>query len=290
MQQILCSVGRGGFNTPPDVAIVQRCLNKIIPEVNITNIGKIDTQTIIGIDYFQGRYLGIKPTGRVLPKDETLIALNRSASHSWTQADRLTLPERGSLRRLTQLDFEHAAKRLDCELATIKAMAKVESLGSGFLPDGRPKILFEAHLFARATHQRFNVDFPDISSKYWNRTLYTGGSGEYERLLKAMALDRKAALESTSWGAFQILGENYALCNFRNVEQMIAAMFLDEVHQLNAFVWFVTNRHIKTHLQKKDWARVAQLYNGKSYAENGYDLKLKATYEKFANVSAFHAL
>ena len=37
-----------------------------------------------------------------------------------------------------------AANKLGCEVAAVRAVVDVES-GGGFLPDGRPKILFERH-------------------------------------------------------------------------------------------------------------------------------------------------
>ena len=52
--------------------------------------------------------------------------------------------------KLTIKDYQKAAKELNCEVAAIRAVAEVESLKGGFLPDGRPKILFERHVF----HQR----------------------------------------------------------------------------------------------------------------------------------------
>ena len=48
---------------------------------------------------------------------------------------------------LTEADYAAAAGRLGCSVAAIKAVAKVESKGSGFLPSGEPRILFERHVF-----------------------------------------------------------------------------------------------------------------------------------------------
>lgn len=46
-----------------------------------------------------------------------------------------------------------AAKRLGVDVPTVRAVAEVESNGVGFLPDGRPKILFERHIFSRLTER-----------------------------------------------------------------------------------------------------------------------------------------
>jgi len=46
-------------------------------------------------------------------------------------------------------DYSRAADLLGVDVATIRAVCDVETSGSGFLPDGRPKILFEGHVFWR---------------------------------------------------------------------------------------------------------------------------------------------
>jgi two-component sensor histidine kinase len=58
------------------------------------------------------------------------------------------------MQALTEEDYKRAARRLGCSVAAIKAVAEVEAPGSGFLPDGRPKILFERHIFRRQLIQQ----------------------------------------------------------------------------------------------------------------------------------------
>lgn len=49
---------------------------------------------------------------------------------------------------ITETAFDRAAMLLDCEAAALKAVQKVETGGKGgFLPSGRPTILFEGHIF-----------------------------------------------------------------------------------------------------------------------------------------------
>jgi N-acetylmuramidase len=93
------------------------------------------------------------------------------------------------------------------------------------LPSGKPKILFEAHLFSRETKHKYDYLFPDISSRHQNRALYRGGEGEYKMLKKAMLLDRIAALRSASWGKFQILGLNCQMAGEANLSSLVGAMF-----------------------------------------------------------------
>jgi peptidoglycan hydrolase-like protein with peptidoglycan-binding domain len=50
-------------------------------------------------------------------------------------------------KRLADRDILAVANDLGVEVAAIKAVYVIESRGKGFLPDGRPKILFEGHIF-----------------------------------------------------------------------------------------------------------------------------------------------
>ena len=106
--------------------------------------------------------------------------------------------------------------------AAIWAVCDIESAGGGFLPDTRPKILLEAHIFGGLTQHRWDATHPNVSSPSWDRSLYgAAGAHQYDRLAEAIALDRAAALESASWGMFQILGTNHAACGFPGVEDYV---------------------------------------------------------------------
>jgi hypothetical protein len=182
---------------------------------------------------------------------------------------------------ITERDYIDAAQELGCEVAAVKAVADVESSGDAFLPNGEPKILFEAHHFSRLTNHEFDVTHARISSKKWNRKLYIGGAAEHFRLQQAVALNREAALQSASWGMFQIMGFNWKACGFKNVQQFVNAMCKDESSQFKAFVGFVkSDKGMLTALQKKKWAAFAEAYNGPGYKENKYDVKLEQAYKR----------
>jgi hypothetical protein len=192
------------------------------------------------------------------------------------------LPFSGTATPLSAVALVRAAKALDCEAAVIDAVLRVETGGAGgFLADGsgRPRILFEAHLFARATGGRYNASHPTISSPIWNRALYLGGAAEYDRLAQAVALDRGAALKSTSWGLFQILGQNHVPAGFRAVEYFVSAMATGEDAQLAAFTSFCTSEGLAAYLRARAWAAFARRYNGPQFAENRYADKLELAYQ-----------
>ena len=61
--------------------------------------------------------------------------------------------------------FAEAAQALGCDVAAVRAVAEVESRGSGFDAQGRPTILYERHVFSRNTAPKgkFDAQAPDIS-------------------------------------------------------------------------------------------------------------------------------
>jgi hypothetical protein len=187
-------------------------------------------------------------------------------------------------RKLSKQDIDVAAAQLGVESAAIRAVVDVESTGSGFLPDGRPKILFEAHIFYHMLKKvgidpvRMSKLHPDICSPRWNRTLYKGGIFEYDRLAKAIAIHEEAALQSASWGLFQIMGFNHMACGFQSAKHMVAAMKKDEAHHLEAFLKFIRARGLVDELRDRNWPAFARGYNGEGYAANKYDAKLASRY------------
>lgn len=182
---------------------------------------------------------------------------------------------------LSDIDKAWAARALGCEIAVIETVLAVESGGFGFLPDGRPKILFEAHIFSRLTGHRFDEAHPDISSPRWNRDLY-GRAGDYQwrRLEAAVELNAEAAFRSASWGLFQILGDNHRLCGFPIVGPFVEAHRRAERNHLECFVTFIRAVKLDDELRDRRWIDFARAYNGPGYAANAYDAKLAAAFAR----------
>ncbi len=181
---------------------------------------------------------------------------------------------------LTEDDYTNAAERLGCEVAAIKAVAEVESGPYGaFLPDGKPVILFERHLFSRLTKKNYDASAPDISNPK------PGGYGQvskqHDRLAKAAALDQDAAQQSCSWGRFQVLGRNWKSLAYSSLKDFVDSMYRDEAAHLDSFVRFVETNNLARHLKTKNWAGFAKGYNGPSYQQYKYDTKLAAAYNKY---------
>jgi hypothetical protein len=163
--------------------------------------------------------------------------------------------------------------------AELWTVLRVETSGWGFLPDRRPKILYERHIFHRLTGGRFDDgDISDPKRGGYGAT----GADEYDRLARAMALDRGAALQSASWGVGQIMGQNFALAGFGDIEAMVAAMSDSEDAQLTAVASFLSGSKLAAALQAHDWPAFARGYNGPSYKKNNYDTKLQQQFQKYS--------
>ena len=187
----------------------------------------------------------------------------------------------GKGRPLTQAGFDAAIARLEVAPAALWSLITVETRGFGYLPDRRPKILFERHIFHRRTDGEFDATAPDISSP--DAGGYIGNEAEYNRLARAMELNRKAALESASWGLPQVMGFNAASIGYASAEKMVEAFLDSEDTQLDGAVRFVTGRPaLETAFRAHDWETVARHYNGSDFAKHGYHLKLAQFHDQYA--------
>jgi hypothetical protein len=186
----------------------------------------------------------------------------------------------GTARPLSEPGFERAVERLDVDAASLWALIAVETNGFGYLADRRPKILFERHVFHWRTGGRFE-NHPEICSP--QRGGYLGGAAEYDRLARAIELDRTAALESASWGLPQLMGHHAMRLGYVGVEDMVARFGEGEDEQLDGAVRFLTaNRALWAALRARDWTNVAYHYNGAAYAEHGYHTRLDQAYTECA--------
>jgi hypothetical protein len=188
---------------------------------------------------------------------------------------------------LTDADFARAAKELNAEEAAVRAVAEVEAGGQGFINDGRPAILYEAHIFHKETGGK-HVGAKDrrgvkLSSPSWDRSLYGAtGQAQHNRYEDARQLDADAANKACSWGTFQILGQNHKQCGFDTSQAFVDAMWTGGAGaHLDAFVAFVKANNLDGPLRRKDWAAFARGYNGPAYAQNAYDKKMASAYARW---------
>ena len=195
-------------------------------------------------------------------------------------------------------DLTAAAERLGVPLASIYAINEVESKGKGFLDNGKPVILFERHIMYRQLAKvRFEGDDGAELKRHADQLAavnpalvnpksggYSGGTAEHQRLAMARLIDDTAALESASWGAFQIMGFHWQRLGYTSVQDFVAAMSAGESQQFDAFTRFIeTDPVLHKALKARKWAEFAKLYNGPDYQRNLYDVKLQRAYERHAD-------
>lgn len=198
---------------------------------------------------------------------------------------------------LSEQDLKDFAQKHNLELAAVKAVNEVESNGKGFFVDGRPKILFEGHVFWDQLKKAgidpatiSNAGNSDVLYSRWTKSHYLGGPREYDRMEKASKLlpdprVKAAALESASWGSYQIMGYHARKLGYASVQEFVDQMYIHERNQLEAFGKYITAFGCITHLRAKNWAGFAKCYNGPGYAQNKYDVKMANAYQKYLNQS-----
>jgi len=193
-------------------------------------------------------------------------------------------------------DLVRAAERLGVELAAIKAVNEVESRGAGFFEPGKPAILFERHIMHRQLSrvgkgddaEQIRRHVADLVATLPNLVNpspggYNGGIAEHARLARAKMIDANAAIESTSWGLFQIMGFHWAHLGYPSAQAYADSMKVNEANQLDAFVRFIeADLALHKALKGRKWVTFARLYNGPAYARNLYDVKLARAYVRYA--------
>ena len=191
-----------------------------------------------------------------------------------------------SPRHLTAADLQAAADTLKVPLAAVRAVNEVESLGSGFLADGRPVILFERHVMydqlkkAGKDADALALQFPNVVNR--KRGGYVGKAGEYMRLAQAIQIDETCALSSASWGLFQIMGYHARRLEYRDVQEFVTAMRTSEAAQLEAFVRFIAaDPALQKALAGRKWAAFSAGYNGPAYKTNLHDVKMERAFERY---------
>lgn len=209
--------------------------------------------------------------------------------------------------KITDADYDAAARELGCEVEVIKSIAKqetgkLEALGLGaFDKSNRPTILYERHIFSRVTAGAYDTKHPDLSSvkeylagtaknkdgqKYDDGAHYGLFSWQYKKLAKASQLNKEAAIQACSWGKFQVLGINYQLCGFSSAVAFAKAMCKSEKEHLNVMVSFCKGNKLETALKSRNWQAIAKTYNGPKYKKNKYDTELEAHYNAFKKATA----
>lgn len=174
---------------------------------------------------------------------------------------------------VTDTDILMIADRLRCSVKQVKAVAKVESGGSAYDRNGRPKILFERHYFHRLTEGQWSVT-PFSNPK-------SGGYSEdsWQKLADACARDPWAAFQSASWGRFQVMGAHWKKLGYLSPLSMAWQMRQDEYGHYEALARYVEAFGLLDEMRAlsrdpEDCRGFAKGYNGPAYERFSYHTKL----------------
>lgn len=197
-------------------------------------------------------------------------------------------------RLLSHRDLEEAAFELGVDVAAVRAVNSVESRGAGFLEDGRPVILYERHIMRRRLianghpAAKLQQQYPKLIDS--SAGGYQGGTTEHYRLNMAIGIDQASALESCSWGLFQIMGYHWKALGYDSVDRFAELMHEHEGHHLNAFVRFIkADPKLHTALRDGKWTAFAKRYNGPGYRKNNYHTKLADAFERYSQLKELAA-
>lgn len=281
MIDITAPVGDAQPNRTADVKLVQELLNRNIkalaPLAALDVTGVVDAATLAAIRAFQGKVVKLaSPDGVISPGRATIKRLVEDASPPPIAPAGPSGADRSAM---NEAEIVAAAAKIGCEVAAVKAVILTEvGIRGAFDALGRPIILYERHYFSELTGRRFDKTHPDISNPKSGG--YGKFSAQYPKLERAIALDRNAALQSASWGAFQIMGRNFKAAGYPTVEAFVAAVKDSLSKKIEGFGNFVVaDPRLRAALQARQWTTFARIYNGPGFAANQYDLKMKQNYE-----------
>lgn len=170
-------------------------------------------------------------------------------------------------------DILNLAMRLGCTVKQLVAVSKVESGGSAFDDKGRPKILFERHLFHRFTAGKYGI-------RVWSNPK-GGGYNEdsWEKLTQAACRDVDAAFAAVSWGKFQVLGSHWRVLGYPSALELAYSTVTSEAGHYELLARYIEKNNLKPALcalspKASDNVAFASRYNGPAYKKFRYDEKL----------------
>lgn len=191
---------------------------------------------------------------------------------------------KGRAKRLEDIDLPRIAATIGCGEDHLHAFMEVEAAGSGFDEQGRPKMLFEPHVFYRLLGKgkaRDKAVAAGVAYAKWKPRGYPKDS--YPRLAKAMEINATLALMSASWGALQIMGLNHGAAGYVSPEEMVREFMDDEDNHVEAAIRFIVNKKLDDDLRAKRWDVIEKVYNGGGYG-GAYARKMAKAYAKWAKI------
>ncbi len=189
----------------------------------------------------------------------------------------------GAAQRFTLADVAKAAAYLSVDIPHVQAVMAVETGNSSFDGQGRPTALFEPSVFYRLTGGPIRTRAVQAKLAYERQGMMPYPDDSYPTIQRAVALDQEAALQSVSWGVAQLMGENYRLCGYATVLEMVQDAMASGGAQVQQFAHFVASRGLAYDLRTENWRGFALAYNGPGNVME-YARRLGLAYQKIVGV------
>lgn len=226
------------------------------------------------------RHLGVPDDGLYGPVTEAAIAKALGiVERIFDRQDFLARYVNTHAPAITEDHITEAAKRLSVPPGHIRMLRTVESNGRSFDDKGRPVILFEPHVFHKRTQGKYGVT-PYSYPKWGYKPYPSMMDGRWTQMADAAAKDEDAALESASWGLFQIMGFHWQDLGYSSVLDFTQRMTASEVEHLEAVVRFIEKNGLAPALRRcragdpESCREFAKGYNGGGYERNDYHTKM----------------
>lgn len=185
--------------------------------------------------------------------------------------------------------LKQEAQRLQIDPTLAAALLAAESNGRGFGPDGRLLIRFEIHIFfdqwGKNNQGQFFTYFKfDPNQRWLGHQWRSDPNGEWQELHRdsqalewqaltvARQFDESSALQSISMGLAQIMGFNYSMIGFGDVQAMFRAFQGSIANQIAGFFRFVETRRLVDAVRSGDLHAFAVGYNGSGQADAYADI------------------
>lgn len=175
--------------------------------------------------------------------------------------------------KVTDDQINALAARLGCTVKQLRAVAIVESGGAGFDKKGRPKILFERHVFHDLTN--------GCASTCSFSNAKGGGYDEdsWDKLTAALTVSVPSAFAACSWGKFQVLGRHWNTLDYPSPLDMAYSCVSGEGAHYEMLARYIEFNRMLGALRRLSTdpetnRAFARGYNGPAYEKFDYHHKL----------------
>lgn len=185
-------------------------------------------------------------------------------------------------------DIAEIAAKCGFDLRAMKALAQVESGGSGWDSSGLLACLYERHYLFRRIKISFGVLSSASPGGYTVDADRDGINDSWEKLADASCRwGMGTVFECASFGKFQIMGAHWKALGYLSAPDFVYSLAQHERAHYQAFARFIGANGLRGALNRIDGnpencRAIAKGYNGSGYAAGRYHEKIAAAWRALA--------